>query len=56
MMNKVTVNHSSDEFIYIMIKYSDKKIFDQINKFEELGKTNKLSQSAKKAAYMSLYI
>lgn len=54
-MNNLAINRSSDEFVYKMIKYSDKKIFDQINKFEDMARTNKLSQSAKKAAYMSLY-
>ena len=29
MMNKVTVNHSSDEFIYKMIKHLDKKSFNE---------------------------
>lgn len=56
MNKKQKIQPSSDEFVYKMIKYSDKNIIEMIHKFEDVSKRKSLKNSAKSASYLSLYM
>ena len=56
MNKKQKIQPSSDEFVYKMIKYSDKNIIEKIHNFEDVSKRKKLKETAKRAAYLCLYI
>lgn len=56
MKNKKLVKPSSESFVYKTIKFSDENIIEKIHNFEDVSKRKKLKETAKRAAYLCLYI
>lgn len=56
MKNKKLVKPSSESFVYKTIKFSDENIIEKIYNFEDVSKRKKLKETAKRAAYLCLYI